>query len=48
MSPDDEFSRAAVELAVVDTNVVMGRIIGHLEVLDGSFAPFTDTTSALG
>ena len=39
VSPDDEFARAAVELTLVDPNVVTGRTIGHLEVLDGSFAP---------
>ena len=38
VSPDDEFARAAVELALVDPNVVTGRTIGHFEVLDGSFA----------
>jgi NAD(P)-dependent dehydrogenase (short-subunit alcohol dehydrogenase family) len=47
-SPEDEFARAAAELVSVDPNVVTGRTIGHLEVLDGSFAPFTNTTSALG
>ncbi len=36
----DEFSRAAVELALVDPGVVTGRTIGHLQVLDGSFRPF--------
>ncbi|MEZ0357922.1 SDR family NAD(P)-dependent oxidoreductase [Mycobacterium sp. SA01] len=48
VSPEDEFARAAVELALVDPNVVTGRTIGHLEALDGSFAPFTNTESALG
>jgi NAD(P)-dependent dehydrogenase (short-subunit alcohol dehydrogenase family) len=48
VSPDDEFARAAVELALVDANIVTGRTIGHLEALDGSFAPFTNTKSALG
>ncbi|KDE98455.1 oxidoreductase [Mycolicibacterium aromaticivorans JS19b1 = JCM 16368] len=48
VSPDDEFARAAVELALVDPNVVTGRTIGHLEALDGSFAAFTNTESALG
>jgi len=47
-SPDNEFARAAVELALVDPNVVTGRTIGHLEVLDGSFRPFTAVTTALG
>jgi 7-alpha-hydroxysteroid dehydrogenase len=37
----DEFARAAVQLALVDPAVVTGRTIGHLEVLDGSFRPFT-------
>lgn len=48
VSPEGEFARAAVELALVDANVVTGRTIGHLEVLDGSFASFTNTQSALG
>lgn len=48
VSPEDEFARAAVELALVSPSVVTGRTIGHLEVLDGSFAPFTATKSALG
>ncbi|OBH61475.1 SDR family NAD(P)-dependent oxidoreductase [Mycobacterium sp. E2479] len=37
----DEFARAAVELALVDPAKVTGRTIGHLQVLDGSFRPFT-------
>ena len=40
-APADEFARAAVQLAVVDPSVVTGRTIGHREVLDGSFRPFT-------
>jgi 7-alpha-hydroxysteroid dehydrogenase len=40
-APADEFARAAVELALVDPSVVTGRTIGHREVLDGSFRPFT-------
>jgi NAD(P)-dependent dehydrogenase (short-subunit alcohol dehydrogenase family) len=39
-APADEFARAAVELALVDSAVVTGRTIGHLNVLDGSFRPF--------
>jgi len=35
-----EFARAAVELALVDPEVVTGRTIGHLQVLDGSFRSF--------
>ena len=36
----EEFARAAVELALVDPDVVTGRTIGHLQVLDGGFRPF--------
>ncbi|OBJ14012.1 oxidoreductase [Mycobacterium sp. 1245499.0] len=38
---EDEFACAAVELALVDPGKVTGRTIGHLQVLDGSFRPFT-------
>ena len=48
VSPEEEFARAVVELALIDPDVVTGRTIGHLEVLDGSFRPFADITSALG
>ena len=40
-APADEFARAAVELAQVDPTEVTGRTIGHLQVLDGSYRPFT-------
>jgi NAD(P)-dependent dehydrogenase (short-subunit alcohol dehydrogenase family) len=40
-APANEFARAAVELALADPGVVTGRTIGHLQVLDGSFRPFT-------
>ena len=46
-SPDDEFARAAVELALVGPAVVSGRTIGHLQVLDGTFAEFTDYEQAM-
>ena len=46
-SPEDEFARAAVELALADPQTISGRTIGHLEVLDGSFAPFTDIEQAM-
>ncbi|MGH3531341.1 MAG: SDR family NAD(P)-dependent oxidoreductase [Mycobacterium sp.] len=39
-APAEEFARAAVELALVNPEVVTGRTIGHLQVLDGSFAPY--------
>lgn len=37
---EDEFARAAVELALINPAKVTGRTIGHLQVLDGSFRPF--------
>ena len=37
----DEFAQAAVNLAMVDAAVVTGRTIGHSEVLDGSYRPFS-------
>jgi 7-alpha-hydroxysteroid dehydrogenase len=40
-APAEEFAEAAVRLALVDAGVVTGRTIGHREVLDGSFLPFT-------
>ena len=40
-APAEEFAAAAVRLALVDAGVVTGRTIGHREVLDGSFRPFT-------
>lgn len=40
-SSDAEFAQAAVQLARVDPRVVTGRTIGHLQVLDGSFTPFS-------
>ena len=46
-SPDDEFARAAVELVLAGPDVVSGRTVGHLQVLDGSFAPFTDIDQAM-
>lgn len=38
----EEFAQAAVRLVQVDPNVVTGRVIGHREVLDGSFRPWED------
>jgi 7-alpha-hydroxysteroid dehydrogenase len=46
-SPEDEFARAAVELAVIDPDAVTGRTIGHLQVLDGTFEPFSDIEQAM-
>ena len=36
----EEFAQAAAELVLVDPQVVTGRTIGHLQVLDGSFRTF--------
>jgi 7-alpha-hydroxysteroid dehydrogenase len=41
----EAFAEAVVRLALVDPAVVTGRTMGHLEVLDGSFAGF-DVSSA--
>lgn len=46
-SPDDEFGRATVELVLTGPEVVSGRTIGHEQVLDGSFDPFTDIEQAM-
>lgn len=46
-STDDEFAGAVVELALVDPVRVSGRTVGHLQVLDGSFEPFTDIEQAM-
>jgi 7-alpha-hydroxysteroid dehydrogenase len=40
VAPAEEFARAAVDLALVNPDVVTGRTIGHLQVLDGSFQPY--------
>jgi NAD(P)-dependent dehydrogenase (short-subunit alcohol dehydrogenase family) len=40
VSTPEEFAGAAVELTLVDPEVVSGRTIGHLQVLDGSFRSF--------
>ncbi len=40
VSQAEEFAQAAVELALVDAQVVTGRTIGHEQVLDGSFRSF--------
>jgi 7-alpha-hydroxysteroid dehydrogenase len=40
-APAEEFAEAAVRLALVDAGEVTGRTIGHRDVLDGSFRPFT-------
>ncbi len=39
-APEEDFGEAAVRLAVVDPNLVTGRVLGHEDVLDGSFRPY--------
>ena len=40
LSPEEEFAEAAVRLTTVDPRLVTGKIVGHLDVLDGSFRPY--------
>lgn len=42
-----EFAQAAVQLVQVDPDVVTGRVIGHHEVLDGSFRPWEGDGGAI-
>ncbi|OBK14331.1 SDR family NAD(P)-dependent oxidoreductase [Mycobacterium asiaticum] len=41
VSSADEFAQAAVQLTRVDAATITGRTIGHLQVLDGSYTPFS-------
>ena len=38
---ETDFAEAVVRLALVDPNTVTGRTIGHREVLDGTYTPFS-------
>lgn len=40
LAPEQDFAEAAVRLATVDPTVVTGKVVGHLDVLDGSFRPY--------
>jgi NAD(P)-dependent dehydrogenase (short-subunit alcohol dehydrogenase family) len=40
LAPEEDFGEAVVQLATVDPNVVTGKVVGHLDVLDGSFRPY--------
>ena len=40
LAPEEEFAQAVVRLAIVDPHVVTGKVVGHLDVLDGSFRPY--------
>jgi NAD(P)-dependent dehydrogenase (short-subunit alcohol dehydrogenase family) len=44
----EAFAQAAVELALANPEVVTGRTIGHLQVLDGSFRPFQRDAHSAG
>ena len=40
LAPEEDFAEAVVRLALVDPNVVTGKVIGHADVLDGSFRSY--------
>jgi 7-alpha-hydroxysteroid dehydrogenase len=40
ISPEEDFAEAAVRLALADPERLSGRILGHADVLDGSFRPY--------
>jgi NAD(P)-dependent dehydrogenase (short-subunit alcohol dehydrogenase family) len=40
VAPEEDFAEAAVRLALLDPDVVTGKVIGHADVLDGSFRPY--------
>ncbi len=42
---DEDFARAVVVLADADPQVVTGKVIGHLDVLDGSYRPYVQRTT---
>jgi len=39
-APESDFAEAAVRLALVDPDVITGKVVGHADVLDGSFRPY--------
>jgi NAD(P)-dependent dehydrogenase (short-subunit alcohol dehydrogenase family) len=39
-APAEDFAEAAVRLAIADPRALTGRVLGHLDVLDGSFRPY--------
>jgi 7-alpha-hydroxysteroid dehydrogenase len=43
LGSDQDFAEATVRLALVDPAVITGRVIGHLEVLDGTFRSYDHT-----
>jgi 7-alpha-hydroxysteroid dehydrogenase len=40
LATEEDFAEAAVRLATVDPLEVTGKVVGHLDVLDGSFRPY--------
>ena len=40
LAPEGDFAEAAVRLAIVDPQLVSGKVVGHLDILDGSFRPY--------
>jgi NAD(P)-dependent dehydrogenase (short-subunit alcohol dehydrogenase family) len=40
LAPEEDFAEATVRLATVDPRLVTGKVVGHLDVLDGSFRPY--------
>ena len=45
-APESDFAEAAVRLALVDPDVITGKVVGHADVLDGSFRPYVHHTRA--
>jgi 7-alpha-hydroxysteroid dehydrogenase len=41
LAPEEDFAEAVVRLATVDPSVVTGKVVGHDDVLNGSFRPYT-------
>ncbi|MGE0385952.1 MAG: SDR family NAD(P)-dependent oxidoreductase [Gammaproteobacteria bacterium] len=39
-APEEDFAEAAVRLALADPNVITGKVVGHADVLDGSYRPY--------
>lgn len=39
-APETDFAEAAVRLSLVDPNVITGKVVGHSDVLDGSYRPY--------
>lgn len=41
LSTGEEFAAAVVKLALADPTLVTGKVLGHCDVLDGSYRPYT-------